>query len=99
MSSPAARNFCCHVVRRGFVLGRARHVRSLGQRAQVFFRQLGIGHGKKTGFGGVFGGGIAKAENWCEPQRKSCGMAADTDRQTRKQRKTTEQKYRMKRIS
>ena len=52
-----------YVVRRGLVLGSARHVRGLGQGAKVLFRELGIGNAKKTGFCGVLRGSVTKTED------------------------------------
>ena len=52
-----------HIVRRSLVFHGARHVRRLGQGAQVLFRQLGIRHGKKPHFSGGFSSGVAKTED------------------------------------
>ena len=46
-----------------FVFDRARHVRSLGQNAQMLFRQLGIGHGQEARFRGRLRSGVAKTED------------------------------------
>ena len=55
--------FLGDVVGGGFVFDGARHVRSLGQDAEMFFGELGIGDGEESGFGRGLGGGVAEAED------------------------------------
>ena len=55
--------FLRHVIGGGFIFGRACHVRGLGEDAQMFFREFGIGGGDEARFQGGFGSGIAKAED------------------------------------
>ncbi len=69
-----------HVFRGCFILGRPRHVRRLRQRAQMFFRQLGIGHREKTRFRSVFAGRIAKAEDGAGSCGRFWRVAADAAR-------------------
>ena len=44
------------------ILDRTSHVRSLGQSAQMGFRQSGVGYGEEFGFDFSFSNGIAKAQ-------------------------------------
>ena len=55
--------FLRDIIRSGFVFRGTRHVRSFGQRAQMFLRKLWIWNGKKMAFRGVFRSRIAKAKN------------------------------------
>ena len=60
---PGVAEFLRDVVGGRLVFDSARHVRSLGQNAQMLFRELGIGHRQKARFGRLLGGRVAKTKD------------------------------------
>ncbi len=73
---PGGAEFLRNVVGGGLVFGRAGHVWGLRQGAEVFFRELGIGHGEETCLGGGFRGGVAETKNGLGVARSLARVAA-----------------------
>ena len=65
---PSIAKFLRDVVGGGFVLGRARHMRSFRQYAKVFFRKLGVRHREEACFDGGFRGSITESEQNARPE-------------------------------